>query len=233
MRTVVIFLILANLTLFGYTFLDGASGGESFRLTQQVQPDKIKLLTPQQVAALGPAKVASLADVCLEWGPFSEGDRARALADLDPLGLGKLVTQRRADTPTTYWTFLPPFANRAAADKRLGDLKAAGLTDAFVVDGGSQRFAIGLGAWRTEDAANAQQAALAKRGISRSQGRAQAANGRADHACRSRSSDRCGRPDQGAVSGVSRQRPEDRQLRQAGGLTARLARMRAAASRWR
>ena len=40
------------------------------RLAEQVQPDKIKLLTPQQVAALGPAKVAALADVCLEWGPL-------------------------------------------------------------------------------------------------------------------------------------------------------------------
>jgi hypothetical protein len=165
MRTVVILLLLANLTLFGYTFLDRAGGGESFRLTQQVQPDKIKLLTPQQVAALGPAKAASLADVCLEWGPFSDGDRTRALADLDPLGLGKLVTLKRVETPMAWWTFIPPLANKAAASKRLDDLKAAGLTDAFVVDGGTQRFAISLGAWRTEAAANTQQEALAKRGI--------------------------------------------------------------------
>ncbi len=97
MRTVVILLVLANLTLLGFTYLDGASGGESFRLTQQIQPDKIKLLTPQEVAALGPAKAASLADVCLEWGPFSDADRTRALADLDPLGLGKLVSQKKVD----------------------------------------------------------------------------------------------------------------------------------------
>ncbi len=165
MRTVVILLILANLTLFGYTFLDGASGGESFRLAQQVQPDKIKLLTPQQVAALGPARAASLADVCLEWGPLSDADRTRALADLDPLGLGKLVTQKKVETAMTYWTFLPPFATKAAATKRLDELVAAGIADAFVVDGGAQRFAISLGAWRSEDAANVQQAVLTKRGI--------------------------------------------------------------------
>ena len=47
----------------------------------------------------------------------------------------------------------------------LDELKADGLSDAFVVDGGAQRFAIALGAWRTEDAANAQQSALTKRGI--------------------------------------------------------------------
>ena len=82
MRTVLVLLLLANLTLFAYTRLDGGSGGEAVRLAEQVQPDKIKLLTPQEVAALGPAKVAALADVCVELGPFSEGDRARALADL-------------------------------------------------------------------------------------------------------------------------------------------------------
>jgi hypothetical protein len=165
MRTVVILLILANLTLFGYTFLDGASGGESFRLAQQVQPDKIKLLTPQQFAALGPAKAASLADVCLEWGPLSDTDRTRALADLDPLGLGKLVTQKKVDAPMTFWTFLPPFATKAGATKRLDELKAEGLTDAFIVDSGAQRLAISLGTWRSEDAANAAQVVMSKRGI--------------------------------------------------------------------
>ena len=70
LRTVVILLLLANLTFFAYTRLDSARDGEAARLAEQVQPDKIKLLTPQQVAALGPAKVAALADVCLEWGPL-------------------------------------------------------------------------------------------------------------------------------------------------------------------
>ena len=66
MRTVLLLLLLANLTFFGYTRLDTTSDGEAVRLAEQVQPDKIKLLTPQQVAALGPSKVAALADVCLE-----------------------------------------------------------------------------------------------------------------------------------------------------------------------
>ena len=46
----------------GYLWLDGASAGEGVRLKEQVQPDKIKLLTPQEVAALGPSKAAALAN---------------------------------------------------------------------------------------------------------------------------------------------------------------------------
>ena len=79
MRTLFFLLLLANLTLFGFIKLDSMSAGEGVRLAQQVQPDKIKLLTPQQVAALGPSKAAALANVCLEWGPFGEIERARAL----------------------------------------------------------------------------------------------------------------------------------------------------------
>ena len=59
MRTILVLLLLANLTLFGYTRLDGIGGGEAVRLTQQVLPDKIKLLAPREVAALGPTKVAA------------------------------------------------------------------------------------------------------------------------------------------------------------------------------
>src|SRR5437773_5405609 len=101
MRIVVFLLVIANVTLFFYTRLDDASRGESARLKQQIQPDKIKLLTPPQVAALGPAKIAALADVCLEWGPFSDVERVKAIADLEPLQLGRLLSQRRVDVSRT------------------------------------------------------------------------------------------------------------------------------------
>ena len=102
MRILVAFLLLANLALAGYLWLDRASGGEGMRLKEQVQPDKIKLLSPQEVAALGPSKAAALADICVEWGPFGESERVRALADLDSLALGKLLSQRRVETPTGF-----------------------------------------------------------------------------------------------------------------------------------
>jgi hypothetical protein len=161
MRTLVLLLLLANVTLLGFTVLDRAGHGEGIRLKEQVAPDKIKLLTPQQVAALGPAKVAALADVCLEWGPFSDAERSRALAEIDPLGLGRLLTQKRVESASSYWVFLPPAVNKAAADKRLAELKAAGVKDVFVVDNGPQRFAISLGVFRTEEAANVHAAQLA------------------------------------------------------------------------
>jgi hypothetical protein len=129
-----------------------------------VQPDKIKLLTPQQVAALGPAKVAALADVCLEWGPLSEADRARALSDLEPLQLGKLLTQRKSETSNTFWVYLPPVQNRVDADRRAADAKAKGLTDVAVVETGPQRFTVSLGAFANEDNAKTRLAQVIAQG---------------------------------------------------------------------
>lgn len=169
MRTAFILLLLANLALFGYAQLDRAGSGEGARLAEQVQPNKIRLLTPQQVAALGPAKVAALADVCLEWGPFSDSDKARAQADLEPSGLGRLLTQKRVENSTAFWVFLPRSSNRAAIDERVADLKAAGVKDVAVVDAGAQRYAISLGVFRTEEAAKALVADLARQGITDAQ----------------------------------------------------------------
>lgn len=153
MRTLVLLLVLANLSFFGFTRLDVAREGDASHLVAQVQADKIKLLTPQQVAALGPAKVAALADVCLEWGPLSEADRTRALSELEPFQLGKLLTQRRTETNNAFWVYLPSVANRADAERRATEAKAKGLGDASVVETATQRYAVSLGAFPTEEAA--------------------------------------------------------------------------------
>lgn len=165
MRTLVVLLLLANLALGGYIYLDSLSSGEGVRLSQQVQPDKISLLSPQQVAALGPAKVSALADVCVEWGPLSDGEKARALAQLEPLELARLISQKKIEVITNYWVFIPPAANKPSADKRLDELRGQNIRDVALVDSGPQRLAISLGAYRTEQGAQARLTALQTMGV--------------------------------------------------------------------
>lgn len=165
MRTVLILLLLANLTLFAYTRLDGGSGGEAVRLEQQVQPDKIKLLAPQEVAALGPAKVAALADVCVEWGPFNDAERMKLIAELEPLGIARLTTQKRVDVAGLWSPTLAAYSTRGAADRRAGELRAANLRDVAVVDAGSSRYLVAIGAFRTEESATAYASELARLGV--------------------------------------------------------------------
>ena len=165
MRAIVILLILANVVLFGYARLDRAAESESGRLQNQVQPDRIALLLPQQVAVLAPAKVAALADVCAEWGPFADADRLRAQADLEPLALGRLVSQRQVAADGLYWVNLGAMPNRAAADRRAAELRAQSIADLSVVDSGHGQFTVSLGLFRTEAAAAARAETLAARGV--------------------------------------------------------------------
>ncbi len=165
MRVAVLLLILVNAALFGYARLDRAAQSEASRLNEQVQPGQIKLLSAQEVAALGPAKVAALPDVCIEWGPFSDADRVRAQADLEPLQLGRLVSQRQVVIDSPYWVNLGPIATRGVAERRAAELRAQAINDLSVVDFGRGQYTVSLGVFRTESGANARAEALKTRGI--------------------------------------------------------------------
>jgi hypothetical protein len=166
MRTSVLLLLLANVALFAYIQFDRWAANDDTRFKQQVNPDKIKLLTPQQVAALSPAKAAAVSNQCLDWGPFTDGERPRAQAVLEPLELGKLLTSRRIDSKSAYWVFVPPQPNKAAAEKKLAELKALGVEDLYVIqDSGPQKNAISLGVFKTEEAAHAYLDRVQKKGV--------------------------------------------------------------------
>lgn len=154
MRTLFALLLAANLAFFAYTELDRLSEGESARLQRQIAPERIKLLSPQQVAALGPAKAAQLANVCLEWGGFTDPEKGAALAALEPLQLGKQLTQRRIESTSAYWVYVPPLPSKVAAERKVTELRTQGLKDFFILSDGPQKFAISLGVFKTEDTAN-------------------------------------------------------------------------------
>ena len=165
MRIVIVLLLLANIALFAAFKLDvPGPGGEAQRLAGQVQPEKIRVLSPQEVAALAPGKAASLADVCIEWGPLSDAERARALAELAPLGIPALVSSRRVETEG-YPLTLNGFPTRAAAERRAAELKGRGFGDPAIVDAGGGTFALLLGVYRSEQAANGRADALAQQGL--------------------------------------------------------------------
>ena len=165
MRLLVVLLLLANLAFFAHTRLEQMNEGEPGRISNALQPEKVKLLLPSQVAALGPAKVAQLTNVCLEWGAFSDVERPLALNALDSLQLGKQLSQRRIDGVPSFWVFIAALPTRQAADKKVGELRARGLTDYYILNDGPQKNAISLGIFKTEEAANSYHQTIKARGV--------------------------------------------------------------------
>jgi hypothetical protein len=113
-----------------------------------------------------PAEVKPAEPVCLEWGEFSGPDLVRATATLSALQLGDSLSQRQIDREIGYWVYMPPLRNKAAVNRKIGELKALGINDYFVVQGsGRWQNAISLGVFKTRDAAQNFLHALNARGV--------------------------------------------------------------------
>ena len=178
MRAVFLALLLANLAFFGWArYLSPVdSGADPAPLGRQIDPEQLKVVSPDE---LPPANVAkpdapaapppvpsAVALKCLEWGSFTLAEAPRAEKALEPLALGPRLAERRSDETAGWWVFIAPQPNRQAALRKAAELKNLGVEDYFIVqDEGPQRWALSLGVFRSEDAAQARLATLREQGV--------------------------------------------------------------------
>jgi hypothetical protein len=121
---------------------------------------------PPQAAAPVQSPAAAAAGACLEWGSFTLADAPRMEKALEPLGLGERLAQRRTEETAGWWVFIPSQGSRQAALKKAAELKALGVEEFFVLAEDSQfRWALSLGVFRNEDAAQARLAVLRNQGV--------------------------------------------------------------------
>ncbi|MFH2134585.1 MAG: SPOR domain-containing protein [Pseudomonadota bacterium] len=102
---------------------------------------------------------------CLFWGEFSGSGLADARKKLSALDLGTRLQTRTIEHASGFWVYMPPLRNQAAVRRKIGQLKALGVNDYFVVQEGEWQRAISLGVFRTEQAAENFLASLRKQGV--------------------------------------------------------------------
>ena len=182
MRTAFLILLLANVGLFAWwrygSPLDAAA--DPAPLARQIEPEKLKVVSPKDLPPPSPAKPVAVAKPeppppppvalkCLEWGSFTVADAPRAEKTLEPLALGPRLGQRRTEETAGWWVSIPPqkVANpRQAALRKAAELRNLGIEDYFIVqEEGQHRWALSLGVFRTEEAAQARLAALRAQGV--------------------------------------------------------------------
>jgi hypothetical protein len=175
-RTFLLLLIAANIAL--YAFEAGAfgvvvrDGHEPQRLAEQVDPDKLKLISADSAAS---SSVVALAPVvaptgrtlaCIEFGGFNADETRRVEQSLTSLDLGSRLTQRHADDQATYIVYLPPYKTKVDADHAAAELKRIGVTDFFVIqDPGPFHLAISLGIFHSEEGAKGLATTLSQQGV--------------------------------------------------------------------
>ena len=121
-----------------------------------IPPAKAHMPSPSPVASI-PAKangVHSGTLVCLEWGDFSGTDLARATAALSGMKLGDKISTRLIEQDIGYWVYIPPQKDKAAVNRKIGELKKLGVKEYFVVQTPGQWMdAISLGVFKNRDSA--------------------------------------------------------------------------------
>jgi hypothetical protein len=102
----------------------------------------------------------------MEWGSFTVADAPRAEQALEPLALGARLAQRRTEEVAGWWVFIPAQGSRQAAVRKAAELKTLGVSEYFIVqEEGEYRWALSLGVFRSEEAAQARLTALRGQGV--------------------------------------------------------------------
>ncbi|HJV02303.1 MAG TPA: SPOR domain-containing protein [Burkholderiaceae bacterium] len=172
-------LLAVNGALFAYGqgYLGHFSGNERepARLKNQLNADKLAVIPAEKATAAASsasasasAKAGPQALACVEVGNFLLAEARRFEKLLEPLDLGD--RQSRHNLPGTeassYIVFIPPQGSKEGANKKAAELRALGVTNYFVMaDSQTMRWAISLGVFKTEGAAQNQLAALVKQGV--------------------------------------------------------------------
>jgi len=173
MRALFLALLLANVALFAWSRYVSPpdAAADPAPLARQIEPHKLKVVAPADLPAPAapkppstPAPLAALK--CIEWGSFTLADAPRAGQALEPLALGPRLAQRRTEETAAWWVFIPSQQTRQGAQKKAAELKALGVEEYFIVqEEGPQRWALSLGVFRSEEAAQARLAALRGQGV--------------------------------------------------------------------
>ena len=176
MRAAFLLLLFVNVAFFAWSRqLAYEEAAEAPPFGRQIEPQKVKVIPPDKLPPPvarkpAPPPPAPVALKCLEWGSFTVADAPRAEKILEPLALGPRLGHRRTEEMAGWWVFIPRQTRtpnlRQAALKKASELRKLGVEDYFIVqEEGEHRWAISLGVFRTEEAAQAHLAALRTQGV--------------------------------------------------------------------
>lgn len=165
-RAFFLLLVFANLAFFAWTqgyFGEVEPGREPQRLSKQLEADRLRVVATEGAGDRGSGGLAQTGGCRLVTGlPLAEAEAFKA-ALVDP---ALSVDIKPVEESSSYWVYIPAQASKAAADKKAAELKALGVSDYYIVlDEGANRFAISLGLFKTDAAANEFLQALGKRGV--------------------------------------------------------------------
>jgi len=171
LRSIVAILLLANIAFFVWSqgWVDGLVGmrahgdREPERLSKQVRPESVRILTPQAVAAAASAAESKLA--CLEAGPFDDAGIAAAESAASLALPSGTWTRHSTEQPTRWIVYMGRFANREAQQKKEQELSRIKVPFEEVTGTPALEPGLSLGRFTNRNAADEALQKLSERGI--------------------------------------------------------------------
>ena len=166
MRVLALGLLVVNILAFVYFNIDVIAPPQPSAIKPDIQPEKMKVLTPAEVEAMPKrqevvsatpastaAPVANEATACYEWGIFEPAKLNDVVTVVNALSIKHQVVQQSSQEAVRYWVYKPPLPSDAAAQEKADELKTLGIEDFFVVQEPKWRNAISFGVFRDEQLA--------------------------------------------------------------------------------
>jgi hypothetical protein len=162
------FLLLLAVAAFGAHLWLAAESARPNVSARELHADQVKIVgvTPPVVAAhdaeaLRRETQGLAGAACVEFSGLAPADYARAHDAFAAMRLGDRLTEHRVEDVTRYWVFMPPAADRRAAEATMAQLKRLGVGDLSIRPDN----AISLGVFSSAEAAQRFLASLAARGV--------------------------------------------------------------------
>jgi hypothetical protein len=167
MRGLFFVLLAVNVGLAVMTYLrDQLPNPDAQLVNQQMNADQIRIVPPRPVPTPVPIAAAPTLAVCLEWGRFGAADLPKAQSALNVLALGERVRRIDVNVSTSYWIYIAPMNSKSEMERKTNELKKLGVTGySPILETGRWRYAIMLGAFRSEGDARKHLAVLRGKGV--------------------------------------------------------------------
>lgn len=169
MKKLVWLLFAINLGLLAYFNLDKILPNAQKVAVAEIHPEKISTLSPEQISAL-PKKVVEPPPkpvvsrtlsietppvetntiACYEWGKFDATQIFAAKTAIAKLALKAKINEPVSQKPKQFWVYKPPLKSPEAAQAKVLELSALGITDVFVIPDTKWKNAISFGVFDDE-----------------------------------------------------------------------------------
>lgn len=176
LRLIVLLLLLANGAYLAWSQgllraygLAPAPVNEPHRAGQQIRPEALQVLSPAEAKRIEAAAAAPPPPVkppeCLEAGLFDEAQAGVLRQSLEPvLPTGTWQIDPGVE-PARWLVYMGKFLTTETMNRKKGELAALNVKAEALTTGSTLAYGLSLGVAETREAANAQLAALVKRGV--------------------------------------------------------------------